>query len=272
MAGALDHVKDDALREEGMKELRARASATGMTLHSMEVTHEPMLDPGVEALSDSDQARIEAITHRMYDDPASQYDELVALVAEHPGIPMLRNHLAGALEARGERDRAHEVIEETTRLFPDYIFGFANYVMVLLAEGEIDRARAIMEEGPRGPMLFIGAFAPSRTIFHSTEVACYAGMMGHYLVATDRLDGAKVSLEMMKDILPEHPQTQQLADRIEEAELLLLLERTFKSLAAPRRKPAGKKGQGKKAKGKKTQGKKTQGKKGHGKKLGGSGE
>ena len=152
MAGALDHVKDNALREEGMEELRAQASAIGMTLHSMEVTHEPMLDPGVEALSDSDQARIEAITHRMYDDPASQYDELVALVAEHPGIPMLRNHLAGALEARGERDRAHEVIEETTRLFPDYIFGFANYVMVLLAEGEIDRARAIMEEGPRGPM------------------------------------------------------------------------------------------------------------------------
>lgn len=252
-AGALDLVQNDGLRENRMGELRAQAAAVGISLYSFEVTHEPMLDPDIEALSGPDQARIETISHRMYDDPASQYDELVALVADHPGIPILRNHLAGALAARGEHDRAHELVEETTRLFPDYIFAFANHVMVLLADGEIDRARAIMEEGPRGPMLFIGAFAPTRTRFHSTEIVCYESMIGHYLVATDRLEAAKTSLEMITGILPEHPQIQSLAERIENAELALLLKRTLESLAARRRKTAGKKkGQGKKGQGKKS--------------------
>lgn len=240
-AGALNQVKDEALRTEGMEELRARAATSGLILHSIEITHEPMPNPEIDALSDPDRARIEAVSHRLADDPAGQYDELVALVAEHPGIPLLHNHLAVALGARGEIDRRDEVIEETTRLFPEYIFGFTNYVMMLLGADEIDRARAVMEDGPRGPILYIGDFAPTRTLFHATEVVCYAGMTGHYLISTDRVDDAKTLLEMMKDILPEGSETESLAERVEDCELVLKLQRGMKDFAAPRRKGARKK-------------------------------
>ena len=260
-ASALDQVKEEALRMEGMDELRAQATTLGLTLHSIEITHEPMSNPDIDALAGPDRARIDAVTNRLADDPAGQYDELIALVAKHPGIPLLHNHLAAALEARGEFDRRDEEIEETMRLFPDYIFGFANYVMNLLEAGEVDRAREIMEKGSRGPLLYIGDFAPTRTLFHSTEVVCYTGMTGHYLTLTDRLDAAKVSLEMIKNILPEHPHTQSLAKQIEICELMLELKQAMKDIAAPRRKAASKKVRGKKEKGKKGKGKKGKGKK-----------
>lgn len=257
-AGALNQVKEEASRIEGMGELRAQATPLGLTLHSIEITHEPMPNPEIDALAGPDQARIDAVTNRLADDPAGQHDELIALVAEHPGIPLLRNHLAAALEARGEFDRRDEVVEETMRLFPEYIFGFANYVMTLLGADKVDRARAVLEEGPRGPLLYIGDFAPTRTLFHSTEVVCYTAMTGRYFVATDRLETAKTSLDIITDILPEHPQTFDLAEQIEDAEMAVLLQQFLNRLSAPRRKTAGKKkGQGKKKQGKMGRGKKS---------------
>lgn len=243
----LEQVEDEALRESGMTVLREAAAEIGVSLYPIEVTHDPMPDPLIAALPAAGQRRIESIVRRLYDDPAGQHDDLSDLVAAYPRIPALRNHLACALSARGEQEAADALIEETVRLFPDYLFGFANHVMGLLADGKVERAREILEKGPRGPLLFIGAFAPSRTLFHATEVVCYTGMTGYYFIATGQMEAAKVALKGMKQVLPRHPMTKELAARIRENEKLRLL---FKDIAAPRRKLSDSKSAGKKGKSK----------------------
>lgn len=227
-----------ALRQQ--ERLESEAAKVGLTLRSFKVTLEPIPDPAVEALSKAEQKQIDRISRAMYDDPAALDDQLVALVAKHPHIPMLRNHLACALNARGEHERAAEVNEETVRLFPDYIFGFANHVMTLMAYDDLDAARALLETGPRGPLLFVGAFAPERTVFHVTEILCYCGMVGHYLLATDRLEAAKVQLQMMESVLPDHPQTRGLAQRIEMLEMIGNAQKMIGRLKARTKKPTAK--------------------------------
>ncbi len=241
---ALDDVEDTPGVEAERAALRARAEAVGVRLMSFMITEEPIPDPAIERLSKRERDRIERVTHGMFQDPASQVGELEELVARHPGLPMLRNHLAGALQAAGEIERAGAMIEETAGRFPDYLFGFANWVMWLVQEGRSDEARALLEpEGGPGRMGF-AAFDPGREVFHLTEVVCYTATVGHYLLTTGRRREAERQLAMCREIAPGHPQTLALEKRIEHARVLEVVRGAAAKLLEGRGKKA--KGRGKK--------------------------
>lgn len=217
---SLDALENDADTKASRQRVQESAEAIGLRLVSFEITHEPIPDPAIEALPAAERKRIEQITHRMYDDAAPLVSELEGMVARYPHIAMLRNHLAGALNAADEYERATEVIAEMVRVFPDYVFGFANHVLALLNKKRIDEARTLLEDGPRGTLLMLPLFDPSRTLFHATEVICYTAMVGHYLIATDRLEGARTNLEMCREIDPDHPQTAALEEKIKYEEFM----------------------------------------------------
>lgn len=214
------------------------ASDAELSIVSIEITDEPLDEPHRACFTDKELSRLKRITERMYDDPAGQYEELVGLVEAHPDVPILRNHLACALSAKGRHEEAEALHRETHERFPDYVFGFVNYVSSLLDRGDLDRAGELLEGEERGPRLFIKAFAPDREVFHSTEVVCYAGMVARYLAKTGRIEGAETSLDMMHDVLPEHPLIGRVELEIEQA----LLERMMKSITSLTGR--GKKGKG----------------------------
>lgn len=217
---ALDRLGGTPKAEAARTAVRARANAAGMLLYSCTITEDPLPDPAIDRLGKKQRDRIERVTHRMFEDPASLVRELEELVAKHPTIPMLRNHLAGALRASGENARSAAMVEETARLFPDYLFGFANWVMRLVQERRLDEAQALLEpEGGPGRMGFM-AFDPRREVFHLTEVVAYTTMVGHYLLSTGRRKEAVRQLAMCRELAPEHPQTLALAGRAEELRML----------------------------------------------------
>ncbi len=220
---SLDKEEDDRWGEDLVRE----GAAAGLEVEVLEliITEEPIPDPAMEAMSDEELGRIERVTDRMYEDPASLIEELEELVAQHPTMPMLRNHLVGALQAAGQRKRAGALIAETAELFPDYMFGFVSRVMWLLTKGQVEEARALLEPEGGPARLFIAAFAPHREVFHFTEVVCYTAMVGCYLVVTGRLEAADIQLEMCLELAPEHPQTLELERMLENAEMAEVLQR-----------------------------------------------
>jgi predicted Zn-dependent protease len=241
---ALDELGDTPEAEAARAAVRARASAAGLSLLSFTITEEPIPDPLIERLPRKQRDRIERVSHRMFEDPAPLVAELEELVAQHPGIPMLRNHLAGALQASGQAERAAALIEETARLFPDYLFGFTNRVVWLVQGGRLDEARALLEpEGGPSRMSF-AAFDPGREVFHLTEVVCYTATVGHYLLSTGRRREAERQLAMCREIAPGHPQTLALEERIERVRVLEVVRGAAARLLEGRGKKA--RGRGKK--------------------------
>lgn len=218
----------DAARER----LREQAAAMGLRLVSFTVTEEPIPDPAIEALPKGDLDRLAAISRDMYQRPQRHVAELEMLVKKHPHIPMLRNHLAGALEAAGERERATALIAQTAREFPRYIFAFCNHVMALLADGKVDEARALVETGQRGPLFVLTDFDPSRDTFHVSEAASHAAMVGRYMLATGRLEAAKVQLRALKQTMPKSAQTQSLTAAIERYEMMSRVAAVARQLQA----------------------------------------
>jgi len=183
----------------------------GMRLVSYTVTEEPIPDPLLEALPREDYERIAVISRDMRTRPQKHLTELERLVEKFPNIPMLRNHFAGALEAAGQRDRAAAIVQETAREFPTYFFAFCNHAMLLVAEGKIEEARALVETSPRGPVFTLTDFDPTRDTFHISEAVSHAAMVGHYMLATGRIDAAEVQLEVLRKTAPHSPQFRSLA-------------------------------------------------------------
>jgi hypothetical protein len=196
--------------------LGGREDATVVHLVDFEISYEPMPDPAVEALPQAERDRIMELSEQLYENPrgAPLVAELESLVEQHPDIPMLRNHLACALGAAKEDERAKGMIAEIVRLFPRYVYGFATHIAMLLRDRKIDEARLLLEDGPRGPLMLIAQFDPTRRVFHSSEVVCYTAVVAQYLAATDRLEAAWDHFEMCREVDAEHPQVKALEDRI----------------------------------------------------------
>jgi len=236
---ALDDLDDEAQRQAKRAVLEAHARQLGMKCFNFDIVEEPIPDPLIDAVPWRDRTRLAEITQRMHDNPASQLAALEELAKRYPHIPMIRNHLAGALDAAGHHERAETMITETVRLFPDYLFGICNHVMLLLVAGKIDEARAILEDGPSGPRLFLGDVCPGRPTFHVSEVVAFCGMVGQYFLSTQRIDAARVQLQMLRSVAPDHPQTKNLAKRMNEvASMNVVLGAIEKIVKSPPRKTA----------------------------------
>lgn len=221
---------DDPAAHAANNELR-QAAENGSQLANIEITKDPLPDPAVDSLPPIEQERIKGITRQIIVNPAPLVAHLEMMVQQYPHIPLLHNHLAGALNAAGQYDRAATVIAKMYAQFPDYIFGFANQIMTLLGRGAVDEARRLIEpDPPRRPLFLPTSFAPTRDVFHVAEVVCYCAMVGHYLISTDRAAGAKSYLDMCRHLAPDHAQTRSLQTRLKRlnlpAKMLEAIERT----------------------------------------------
>ncbi|MCC6675500.1 MAG: hypothetical protein IT436_00015 [Phycisphaerales bacterium] len=230
---ALDSAGDHPIAESARQRIRDLATSMGMRVVSFTITEEPLPDPAVDALPERDFERIRAISQDMYSQPAVHVDELRVLAAKHPKVPMLRNHLAGALSAAGRHEEADRVIAHTVADFPRYLFAFCNRVMTLLSDGRIDAARALVETGPRGPLLVLTDFDPGRDVFHISEVVAHSAMVGHYMLATGRPDAARVQLKSLRQLAAGSPQTKSLRAAIKRYEAAIKLAEALRSLTEP---------------------------------------
>lgn len=178
----------------------------GLSLISLTVTEGHVPDPVMDALSPQILRQIAAVTESMYTRPASQVKKLRALIAKHPQVPVLRNHLAVALACAGDDGEAERVIAACAAEFPDYVFGVCNFVLMLVQQGRLEEARAVIEDGPKGPRMVLSSFDAGRDTYHISEALTHASAVGHYLLATGRPEEATRQLELLARIGPDSGQ------------------------------------------------------------------
>lgn len=202
-----------------LEQLRKRARERGLELATFEITHEAMPDPLMEALPESDRAEIDAIGERLFQDAAPLKERLEALVARHPHIPTLKNWLMLSVSKGDDPDRADRLAEEIFLQFPTYLFGVAQWVMSLLGQGRIDDATGVLKG-----RLGLREWWPERRTYHATEFVVFNAMLGHYFLATGDRKAVGAQLELIRDILPDHPGVRSLENAVVLEALRLLAE------------------------------------------------
>ncbi len=211
----------EAARAEAaeVKRLREECRERGLEFVTFEIVHEPIADPLIEALPEADRAEIERVGQDFFRDAAPLRDALEALVARHPHIPTLWNFLIVSVNAGGDHERADRMAEETFQRFPTYLFGVAQWVMVLLQQGRVEQATRVLDG-----RLELAKWWPERRVYHATEFVVFNAMLGLYFLETGERKAAGNQLKMIRDVLPDHPAVQLLERGIVLEAIRLLAE------------------------------------------------
>ena len=195
------------------------------------IEEDPPLSPEV-------RAAYEEVHPLCYSDPASAVARAEPLVARWPDVAVIGNLMSVAYLRAGMTAAFEAFVEDQFVRFPNYLFARINYASLAMLRGQAEAVPAIM-----GGDFNLRRMYPHRTEFHVNEVIGLYAVAANYLIETAELEQADACLALMEEIDPDHPSTEQVAERLELAVLRTMLARTSAGLLhdrpPKRRKPAG---------------------------------
>jgi tetratricopeptide (TPR) repeat protein len=144
-----------------------------------------------------------------------------ALVLD-PEQPSLLNNLALAFSRLGDEAQAEAIHQEIRRRFPDYFFGIAAEARQSLQDGNLEHAKALLEQ-----------LAQQRTL-HIAELTTLCGLQIDLHLLTGDLESADMWLNLWERTDPEHPDLSRYRARIHPAPSKAA-EKLIKRLSGPRR-------------------------------------
>lgn len=178
-------------------------------LVEFEITNEPIPDARYGGMPKREQDRLAGLHDRALD-PAEAADTvpvLEDLIERYPDVPVLYNFLSNAYANSGQGDQATEMIERTYHRFPDYLFGVINYAWMLLQQGHVEDVTAVLDR-----RFGLHLWIRGRRTFHLSEFLSFNCLMVGYFTALGRDDVARIYLNMMREVAPDHTSTRTAAE------------------------------------------------------------
>jgi Flp pilus assembly protein TadD len=153
------------------------------------ITDEPVTrhPPHVEKLVDQAIALLRARDGRGADDVLKQ-----ALVLK-PDAPDLLNNLAMAYELQGRQEEAETLLDQVHARFPDYLFGRVAAARRAALDGEIERARELLD-----PLM-------RRRELHTAEFSALCGGFVELHLAEKNAEVAEKWCKTLESVLPDDP-------------------------------------------------------------------
>jgi tetratricopeptide (TPR) repeat protein len=142
------------------------------------------------------------------EDPRTAVPELRAWIEREPN-PMFFNWLGAALDTVGEKSAANDVVRENYRLNPGYLFARVNYATICLADGDLAGVREALGED-----LDIRPFLGGRKRVHVSEAVSFFYAAALYRLKTGDREAAEELYEMLEEIGPGEPATENLRRRL----------------------------------------------------------
>jgi tetratricopeptide (TPR) repeat protein len=173
-------------------------------------TDEPVEEENFAKLSIAEKKKINKVFQRIRTKPTKQIPILLKLRKKHPDLPVLYNYLGIVYQLSQQLDKYEEIIHDTVKLFPDYLFG-----KVTLADYYFDRnnhkeVRKIFNN----KLEIHHHFFASRTIYHISEVRSFYATIGTLHARSGNMSRAIFCYLLIQRIDPDHPLSQKLGSEI----------------------------------------------------------
>lgn len=178
--------------------------------YEYEITTDPDFQYKKYGISDELQEQLESLYFEARDkNNKKTLDKLTNLVIKYPTIPTLKNYLSLAYHYRGMSAKAIEINNWIITEHPDYLFALLNKANECIDNEDFDKIPLILGEN-----FEIKSLYPDRKIFHLMEVTGYLKVVIRYFSAIGDIEMAENRFDLLKDIAPEHPDTDQAKDFI----------------------------------------------------------
>lgn len=201
--------------------MKNRVDTNKQKLARFTITDEPTNDHYVR-MEPTDAEILEESLDRSYKGDKTLEKELLRLQKKYPDNPQIGNHLIVLYTALGEHEKMEQLIEESYKTFPDYLFGKVAYTKLCMSRGEYDAFVRVFE----GKMHLKDLY-PDREVFHISEFAAFTSVLCGYLATQGQFEPIKNYREALAKFDPEHPAVDFL-DTILEHEVPYLMLKSFK--------------------------------------------
>ncbi len=149
--------------------------------------------------------QISNITESVYSDPQNAIKSLEQLKEKYSPLPIIYNYLSSAYMSAGQPDVAKKYINENYAKNSDYFFAKTNYADLCLLEGKFKEIPKIFDYKFELKLLY-----PDRKTFHISEFVGFNSIICMYYHALKEYRTADRYYELLKQIAPKHPKTEEL--------------------------------------------------------------
>ena len=153
-------------------------------------------------------------------DPKNKFiiARLMRLIDQYPNVPMFKNYLSVAYNIRNEYEKSVEINNQLLKEHPEYLFARINQANHFIHNKELDKVPEML-----GPELELSRLYPEREVFHSGELSSYLNVVIRYFAAKGDLDKAEEKLDILQELAPKEP----ITDQAESFLYKLRLEKAF---------------------------------------------
>lgn len=170
-----------------------------------QITTDPQFQNKRYGVTPELEKQFEKLHHRVKDKNDKKIiDKLNQLIAEYPSIPVLKNYLSVAYNAKKDYQKVFEINHWILTEHPDYLFGIINQANKFIEDNEFDKVPEIL-----GETMEIKALFPDRDVFHLTEITSFYKTVIRYYTAINNEELADNMLEILREIAPDHRDTEQ---------------------------------------------------------------
>ena len=158
--------------------------------------------------------QMEDLHHKALKGGSKAIERLILLIEKYPGVPQLKNYLSVAYINSGNIEKAREVNHWIIKEHPDYLFGKLNLAFEYYNKKQYDKIPEVV-----GSLMEIQDLYPDRDCFHLSEVTSFNKLAIMYFCAVGNLKAAESRYEILKELAPEHPDTEEVFPYLMKARL-----------------------------------------------------
>ena len=158
--------------------------------------------------------QFETLHHKALKGGDKIIERLILLIEKYPQVPHLKNYLSVAYKNTGKMEKAVELNRWLLKEHPDYLFGKLNLAFEYYNKQQYDKIPEVV-----GILMEIQDMYPERDCFHLSEVTSFNKLAILYFCATGNLKAAESRYEILTDLAPEHPDTEEIYPYLMKARL-----------------------------------------------------
>ena len=158
--------------------------------------------------------QLETLHHKALKGGSKNIEKLILVIEEYPHVPHLKNYLSVAYMNSGNMEKARQVNRWILKEHPDYLFGKLNMAFEYYSKEQFDKIPEVV-----GDLMEIKDLYPDRDCFHLSEVTSFNKLAIMYFCAVGNLKAAESRYEILEELAPGHPDTEEVFPYLMKARL-----------------------------------------------------
>ena len=176
-------------------------------------TSEPIEEENLAQMPYRDKEKLWDIYDRLKEGAGEVEKELPTLIElrkKYPNVPAIYNYIGLVYFYSKQMEKYFDMLMETMRRFPDYLFGKTALAEYYLNQGQHKEVPKILD---RKFEIYLH-YPSTETVFHVSEVRAFYSVVGIYYARSKRMARALFCYFILNEVDPEHWATQKLGDEI----------------------------------------------------------